>query len=92
MAEVTKEEVLFEAVRHFVLSAGGDGDGWVISSRWHELATEFERYEASHERFFIDKTESDAHITFANSQESICFMADDSQLPSWAGDIIVYIY
>ena len=85
--------VLFAAVRLFVFSSGGDGDGWVISPRYGELAEAFEAREKAlvspEGPWFTDRYEQPGVVTFGNGQECVCFVDGRDKLPGWAGDIIV---
>ncbi len=83
---------LFDVVRQFVLSAGGDGDGWIISERYRELADLFEMFENNNERWFTRSNHLDETISFENKQEAIFFVDSVNRLPEWAGDIIVKIW
>jgi len=83
---------LFDAIRWFTLSSGGDGEGWIISPHFRELALKFEEDEKNaNQKWFTRKTISDYAISFAHGQECIIFADNRSRLPSWAGDIVVEI-
>lgn len=82
---------LFEAIRLSIIDAGGDGDGWVVSQHYTELADLFERYETEHGKWFPIRSNREGMIEFIHEQESICFVSDRSLLPNYAGDIIVEI-
>ena len=83
---------LFSVVEEFVLSAGGDGDGWIISKRYKELADLFEVFESSNDRWFVRVADLEGVTSFENEHEAILFIDDSSKLPTWAGDIVVKIY
>ena len=89
--EVDTLHKLFEVVKLFTLSAGGDGDGWVISERYRELANLFLVRENSTDPWFIERIDEENQVSFCHRQESINFIKTEGQLPSWAGDIIVRI-
>lgn len=81
---------LFETVRYFVWTSGGDGDGWIIAENYKELAGWFEEDENTQEKpWFIHKTEDNESIFFSRGQESIAFVSENYILPEWAGDIVV---
>ncbi len=82
---------LFETVKQFTLSSGGDGDGWIVSARYKELADLFRVYEAQNGAWFVGRFEKDELVSFSRGQESIFFVKDRAQAPSSA-DIIVEIY
>ena len=80
---------LFEAVVAFVLSAGGDGDGWVVSEDFVALADSFDRYERKHGNWFTEKSVGMKSVCFIHGQETICFVESRDDIPEWAGDILV---
>ena len=88
-----KDYLLFEAVRLFVLDSGGDGDGWIVSGRYRELADKFEAHEKQHEKkWFLNRQDGEGEVCFYEQQESINFVTDMGKLPKWAGDIIVQVW
>jgi len=58
---------LFETVKDFVLASGGDGEGWIVSRRYRELAEKFV------DEWFNEHWEQDNCIVFAHEQEVIVF-------------------
>ena len=86
---------LFDVVRHFVLLAGGDGDGWIIChdeyNDYQDLANKFEKFENENGKWFTNKGQAEGCVTFYNNQESISFINSREKLPKWASDIIVEI-
>ena len=82
---------LFEVVRVYTLSVGGDGDGWIVSSRYAALADAFEKYEKENENWFTERGSGDGIVWFGNNQEAVYFVKDRTLLPDWAGDIIVEV-
>ena len=60
---------LFDLTKRFVLMSGGDGDGWIVSHKYRELADLFEAHES--DKWFISKYEGNGMITFSHNQESI---------------------
>lgn len=87
--EVNALYKLFDAVRYFVWRGGGDGDGWIVSHRYKELAGIFREYENRIGKWFTDEQISDGCITFCRGQESVAFIDAREKMPAWAGDIIV---
>jgi len=82
---------LFETVKQFTLSSGGDGDGWIVSARYRELAEKFEAYEAMNGAWFIERSDERGIISFSRGQEGVYFVKGRTQTPNTA-DIIVEIY
>lgn len=84
---------LFLTLKLFVSSGGGDGDGWVISEFYREIADQFEKYEQNGDKLYLERIDNydGAMIAFINDQESISFTNDRKLLPEWAGDIVVEI-
>ena len=64
--EIRESELLsnlFKVVKSFVWNSGGDGDGWVISERFQELAEAFEVHEKQNGNWFIRSGEiGRAHV------------------------------
>ncbi len=58
---------LFDTVKDFVLASGGDGEGWIVSPRYRELAGKFV------DEWFSERWEYDDRICFAHEQEVIVF-------------------
>lgn len=83
---------LFEVVKLYTLSAGGDGDGWIISEHYKEYAGQFEAYEKQSSNWFTERYNGDGIVAFGHNQEAVHFASTDYQLPEWAGDIVVRIY
>ncbi len=91
----TLRDLAFETVRQFALSAGGDGDGWVISndSDYRRLADLFEQYEnEKHGWFKRGEERVEGIITFGHNQEGVHFVKDRSFLPSYTGEIVIQFY
>ena len=89
---------LFDIVRAFTISAGGDGEGWIISPRYKDLSYLFELHEGQlPDPHFIVKTEHQNTIVYEGnmSQDAILFVPDRGGLPpdplTWPCDIIVEI-
>lgn len=85
---------LFETMVFFVLNAGGDGDGWLVSPHYIRYAKLFEEYEHStgKDEWFVDSNGTETIVSFSNAHEAIYFVSPDYPLPPWAGDIVVRIY
>ena len=84
---------LYDILRHYCLSAGGDGDAWLVSENYLAYADEFEADEkAKAEPWFTERDNQDNTVIFSNWQEAIFFVKDRSHLHQWAGDIIVEIH
>lgn len=91
---------LFETLRLFVLAAGGDGDGYLVSENYREYADLFERYEQQFAGFFVERTELENFVTFSSGpqgQEAVIFCATLKQLPQvggvdYIGDIVIRIH
>jgi len=81
---------LFETVKQFTLSSGGDGDGWIVSTRYRKLAEQFQAYEAENGAWFIERSDEREVISFSRGQEGIYFVKGRTQVPISA-DIIVEI-
>lgn len=75
-------EKIFEAVKEAVLAEGGDGDGYIISNRYSQLAAEF------NDDWFREKRVYEDCVVFSNYQEHITFRADREVIP-WIPAIIV---
>lgn len=87
------DQHLLETVRLFTLAAGGDGDGWIVSSRYRALADALAAWEAEPSRVhFIARHEWGDVIGFWNDQEVIYFMDPHRRpRPSWTPDIVVEV-
>ena len=86
---VALEYAVFTAVRLCVFSAGGDGDGLVISPRWKELANLFEGFEMAGEKWFVERLDCPGRVTFSRGEESITFSNSREGLPDWYGAYII---
>jgi len=82
---------LFDAVKLIVFESGGDGDGWIVSEHYKELADIFHDYEMEHGNWFHQRYDTDVYISFGHDQEAIIFVRVRDTVPSWAGDIIVEV-
>ncbi len=82
---------LFDIVRELVLESGEDGDGWIVSSQYKELARQFEEYELQNSKWFASRHDGEMGISFSNAQESITFCESLHSIPDNGGDITVLI-
>ncbi len=81
---------LFDVINAIVGDSGGDGDGWIVSDRYRELADKYSLYLIEKDNWFNSRCDQDGIITFSNNQETICFVNSTNFLPSdYDGDIIV---
>jgi hypothetical protein len=83
---------LFEVIKDFIWLASGDGEGYIISSRYKEIANLFEKYEE--ENNIIEqykKNMYDNSIVFSsitNPEETIIFTKDRDGLPNYKGKVM----
>ena len=79
---------LFELVKQIVWASGGDGEGWIVSRDWHQLAEQFK----DREDWFTEFSASpDEHVlSYYHDQEGVCFTAARDLVPPNV-DIIVEI-
>ena len=66
-------------------------DGWVVSTRYKELAEQFQAYEPKNGAWFTERSDERGVISFSRGQEGIYFVRSRTQVPNMA-DIIVEIY
>jgi hypothetical protein len=83
---------LFEAVKLYTLSAGGDGIGYIVSEKYREYADQFEAYEKQADNWFTERNNRERSVSFFNSQEGIILVKDDSDVVGFGIDIVVKIY
>lgn len=76
---------LFPFLEEAVLSSGGDGDAWVVSSDFRELAEMFKS------DWFKERHDKGDSIYFNNEQESICFTNKLEGIPRWAELVIKWL-
>ena len=89
---IALEYAVFTAVRMWVFSAGGDGNGLVISPRWKELADHFEKWEKEIGQWFIGRYDAQYATEFFREQESVIFTGSREGLSESAGsDITIEI-
>jgi hypothetical protein len=83
---------LFTAVEGAVLASGGDGDGFVVTSHYREMADMFEAWHAAQNNpWWTRRPEKDEMIWFSNEQEGICFLRKHEPVPGWAEIIVYYL-
>ena len=81
---------LFEAVEGAVLASGGDGDGFIVTSHYRDMADMFEEWHKTKEMHWWERqSEQDEMIWFSHDQEGICFLRKHDPVPGWA-EIVVY--
>ena len=92
--ELIRLHKLFDVVRDYVDSSGGDGDGWIlIKGDYKKVADLFEAYEKGRDdSWFTIRQDGNRGVTFSRGQESIWIGNDALKLPDWAGDIIVCVF
>lgn len=92
-ALLKKLHALFAVVMNFVDESGGDGDGWIISENYKALADEFGKWRYGKGfrgmDVYCQRDDMEDAVSFSDNQESVCFIKSRSQLPPWAGDIVV---
>ena len=89
---------LFDVVRCYTLAGGGDGDGYIVSGNYKELADLFYEYETREGKgWFINRHEYPSQISFNHEQEAVHFIDTTQQLPvfndvNYGGQIVVKIF
>ena len=72
---------LFKVVKTYIFNVGGDGDGYIVSQRYIELANRFEEIEKETDQWLIERRDRDGVISLGVGQEYILFVKDRSYLP-----------
>lgn len=83
---------LFNTAFLYMLTAGGDGDSWIVCQRYTELADKFREFFRPLSEQFYESTNEDGRVSFIWEQEGIHFVRDRMLIPECGGDIIVEIY
>lgn len=81
------EAELFEAVIRIVLSVGGDGEGYILSPEWEQLAG---RFKGNKQFSKILENNPPNQTTFYDGQESITF-GDIDTIPGEHADVIIIL-
>ena len=71
---------MFDFISNATASEGGDGWGYVVSTRWRELANQFERFVNKSDYCYKKRTNYDDYVIFAPeedlAQECIIFTSN----------------
>jgi len=84
---------LFDVICNLVISEGGDGDAWVISENYRELANLFEIHQRDEKwmDFYHDRYDNlkENRVWFhIDDQGSVCFLDDMSKVPNYGVTVI----
>ena len=72
---------LFKVVKQYIFNSGGDGDGYIVSQRYVELANRFEKIEKETDQWLIERRDCNGVISLGAGQEYLLFVKDRSYMP-----------